>query len=133
MAVVGQPQTKWTGWLVFAGVMMIVLGMFHAIDGFVALFKDDYYDVGESGLVVEMDYTAWGILHIILGAAAILGSISLFQGHMFGRIMGVVIAVISAVANMAFLAAYPIWSTVIIALDVIVIYAIVVHGREPVL
>ena len=54
----------WVGWIGFAGVIMMMLGTFHAIQGLVALFNDEYYLVGSSGLVVSLDYTAWGWIHL---------------------------------------------------------------------
>ena len=122
--------TAWAGFVVFAGVMMLMIGAFQAIAGLVALFEDDYYLVRPSGLVVNVDYTGWGWLHLILGvliAAAGLGALS---GQMWARVTGVVLAGLSALANMVFIAAYPVWSLVIITLDVLVIYALTVHGRE---
>lgn len=138
MAVTGQARTPdqvyepggWIGWISFAAVMMIILGSFHLIEGFTALFKDEYFLVADDGLVLEVDYTAWGWVHLGLGALMLFGAVSLLSGHMFGRVVGVSAAVVSAVVNLAFIAAYPVWSTVMIAVDVIVIYAIVVHGRE---
>lgn len=123
-------ETAWTGWAAFAAVMLGMLGVFHAIAGLVALFKEEYFLVGKSGLVVEVDYTAWGWAHLLLAAVLIFAGVSLAQGHMFGRVIGVLVAVLSAVVNLAFLAAYPVWSVMVIAIDVLVIYAIVVHGRE---
>jgi hypothetical protein len=67
---------------------------------------------------------------VVIGAVAALTGVGLMAGNMVARMVGVVIAVLSALANLAFISAYPIWSTIVIALDVIVIYAIVVHGRE---
>jgi hypothetical protein len=123
-------RTAWAGWVGFAGIMLVVLGVFHGIAGLTALFNDEYYLVRPSGLVVEADYTAWGWTHIALGTLMLGAGVSLFVGSMFGRVIGVIVAGLSAVANLAFLAAYPVWSTVMIAVDIIVIYAIVVHGRE---
>ena len=77
-----------------------------------------------------MDYTAWGWIHLIVGLIAIAVGIGLMTGNMAARIVGVIIAVISAILNLLFVGAYPVWSTIVIAVDVIVIYAIVVHGRE---
>jgi hypothetical protein len=125
-----EEATGWVGWVVFAAVMMGILGVFHGIAGLTALFNDEYYLVSQNGLVVEADYTTWGWVHLGLGILIVLAALSLAAGHMFGRVAGVVIASVSAVANVAFLAAYPVWSVIMIALDVIVIYAIVVHGRE---
>jgi uncharacterized membrane protein len=123
-------MTRWAGWVVFAAIMMILLGAFQAIEGLVAIFDKGYYLVGPEGLVVNVDYTAWGWVHLILGVAAVAAGFGLIAGNMAARVVGVVVAVLSAILNLAFLAAYPVWSTIVITLDVIVIYAIVVHGRE---
>jgi len=125
----GQP-TGWVGWVVFSGIMMIMLGMFEAIVGFVALFKEDYYLVPRSGLVVSVDYTTWGWVHLILGIVALLAGFGVLAGQMWARVIGIIMAVVSAIANIAFVAAYPIWSVIVIALDILVIYALAVHGRE---
>jgi hypothetical protein len=126
----GREMTGWAGWVAFAGIMMIMLGIFQAIEGFVAIFDDGYYLVRPNGLVVNVDYTAWGWLHLVIGLIAIAVGIGLITGNMIARIVGVIVAVISAIVNLMFIAAYPVWSTIVIAVDVIVIYAIVVHGRE---
>ena len=122
--------TGWAGFVVFAGVMMLMIGSFHAIAGLVALFEDDYYLVRPSGLVVNVDYTAWGWLHLVLGVLVALAGLGALSGQMWARVTGVVLAGLSAVANMVFIAAYPVWSIVMITLDVLVIYALIVHGRE---
>jgi hypothetical protein len=109
---------------------LILLGFFQAIQGLVAIFDPGYYLVGPEGLVVNVDYTAWGWTHLIVGLLAIAAGAGLLMGNTVARVVGVVLAVVSAVLNLAFIAAYPVWSTIVIALDVIVIYAIVVHGRE---
>jgi hypothetical protein len=122
--------TGWTGWVVFAGLMLVMLGLFQAIEGLVAIFDQGYYLVGSEGLVVNVDYTVWGWVHLILGVLAIAAGFGLIAGNMAARVVGVILAVISAILNLAFIAAYPVWSIIVIAIDVIVIYAIVVHGRE---
>lgn len=130
MAVHQQQETGWVGWLTFASVMMLILSAFHLIDGLVALFNDQYFAVQSSGLVVSVDYTAWGWVQLGLGVLIGAAALSLLSGHMYGRIIGIIIATISAVVNLAFLAAYPVWGVMMITMDVLVIYAIVVHGRE---
>ena len=122
--------TGWVGWIVFAGTMMVMIGVFHVIQGLVAIFNDEYYLVGKNGLVVEMDYTGWGWTHVILGAVLFFAGLGLFSGAMWARVVGVTLAGLSALANFAFLAAYPFWSAIVIALDVFVILALTVHGRE---
>lgn len=123
--------TGWVGWIYFAAIMMLVVGMIHMLQGFVALFKDEYYVVGESGLLVEVDWTAWGWVHLIGGLLLILAGAGLFAGQMWARVVGVILAVVSIALNFAFFAAYPLWSTLIIAIDVLVIWALCVHGQEP--
>jgi hypothetical protein len=122
--------TAWVGWIVFAAVMMIMVGILHAIEGFVALFKDSYYLVSKSGLLFTVDYTAWGWIHLIAGLLVAGAGAALFTGRMWARVIGVGIAVLSLLVNFAFIQAYPIWSTVMIAVDVLIIYALTVHGRE---
>jgi hypothetical protein len=114
----GADVSGWAGWVVFAGIMMIMLGAFQVIEGLVALFDQGYYLVAPSGLVLSVDYNTWGWAHLIIGVLAVATGI------------GLILAVISAILNLVFIAAYPVWSTIVIAIDVIVIYAIVVHGRE---
>jgi hypothetical protein len=127
----GQPeQTGWMGWILFAATMMLMLGIFHAIQGLVALFRDEYYLVGKNGLTLHVDYTTWGWIHLVLGVLVAAAGAGLLVAQMWARIVGVVVALASAVLNIAFLAAYPVWSTIMIALDILVIWAITVHGRE---
>jgi hypothetical protein len=122
--------TAWVGFVVFAGIMLLMLGGFQIIEGFVAIVRDEYYVVTRNGLLLTLDYTTWGWTHLIIGLIAVAAGIGVLAGQMWARVLGIIIAVISALANIAFLAAYPIWSTIIIATDVLVIYALAVHGRE---
>jgi hypothetical protein len=122
--------SAWAGWVVFASVMMMVVGAFQAVVGLTALFDSGYYVVGQSGLLVNVDYTAWGWVHVALGALAVAAGVGLLAGQMWARIIGIAMALVSAVVNLAFIAAYPLWSILVIALDVVVIYAIAMHGEE---
>jgi hypothetical protein len=122
--------TGWTGWIVFASFMMILVGSFQAIQGLVALFDDGFYLVGESGLVVDVDYNVWGTIHLLLGVVLVLAGVGVLAGNLAARTVGVILAGLSALANMAFIGAYPIWSLIIITVDILVIYALIVHGRE---
>lgn len=123
-------QTAWVGWIAFAGFMMVMLGTFHAFQGLVALFNDQYFLVGRSGLTLSADFTTWGWIHIIGGIIIVGSGIGLFTGNVWARTIGVILAMVSAIINVSFLAAYPIWSATMIAVDVLVIWAITVHGSE---
>jgi hypothetical protein len=123
-------RTAWVGMVVFAGVMLVMLGSFEAIQGIVALVRDEYYLVTRGGLAITFDYTTWGWIHLILGIVAVITGLGVFLGQTWARVVGIGVAGLSALANMAFLPAYPIWSTIVIAVDVLVIYALAAHGRE---
>lgn len=122
--------TGWVGWIVFSGILMIMLGLFQAVMGVVALFKDDFYLVGRDGLVVSFDYTAWGWVHLTIGLVALLAGFGVLVGQMWARVIGIILALVSAFTNLVFIAAYPIWSVIVIVVDVLIIYALSVHGRE---
>jgi hypothetical protein len=124
------PPTAWTGWVVFASAMMFLLGSFQAVQGLVAIFDDGFYHVTDSGLVLEVDYTAWGWVHLLLGALIIISGVGVLSGNAVARTVGVLLAGISALLNLLFIEAYPIWSVLVISIDVLVIYALIVHGRE---
>ena len=118
------------GGITFAGTMLILIGMFQAIDGLVAIFNDEYFAVTKSGLIITADYTVWGWVHLLGGVIIIAAGVAVFTGQVWARSIGVLMAVISAVINIAFLSAYPIWSTIMITLDILVIWALTVHGGE---
>ncbi|WP_127503902.1 DUF7144 family membrane protein [Actinoplanes solisilvae] len=122
--------TGWVGWILFAGVIMFTGGIFNVIEGLVALMRDDFYLVGSSGLVVNVDYTAYGWVLLAIGALLVFGGYSLMTGQTWARVLAVILAVINATLHMLFMPAYPIWSVIAITLDVFVIYALVVHGGE---
>ena len=122
--------TGWVGWVIFAGVAMIVLGAFHIIDGLVALFEKGYYLVTSSNLVVHVNYSTWGWVHLALGVLFVLVGFGVLAGQTWARVIGIALAVISAIINLAFIAAYPVWGVIFIALDIVVIYALAMHGGE---
>jgi hypothetical protein len=126
----GERPTGWAGWLVFAGVMLAVVGVLEALTGLTALFKDDYFVVPSRSLVVSFDYTAWGWTHLALGVVALVASYLLLRGNMVGRILATVFAGVNVLVNFAFLQAYPWWSILAITLNILVIYAITMHGAE---
>ena len=116
--------------MVFGGVMLMMLGAFQIIEGLVALFKDGFYLVRPSGLVVNVNYNTWGWVHMVIGVVGDPDRAGAPGRNMAARVVGIGIAFLSALVNLAFISAYPIWSTIMIALDVLVIYAIIVHGAR---
>lgn len=122
--------TGWMGWVLFAGCMMIMLGIFQVITGLVSLFNRNYYVVTSDHLLVAVNYTGWGWVHLIIGVLILLAGFGVLTGQTWARIVGIVFAGLSAIVNLGFLSAFPLGSFVLIALDVLVIYALSMHGRE---
>ena len=118
-----------TGVIVFAAVAMIMIGVFHAIQGLVALFNDDFYVVGQKW-TFEFDLTTWGWIHLLVGVLVLVAGFFVFNGAVWARAVGIAVAALSAVLNFMWLPYYPVWGLIIIALDVLVIWALAVHGRD---
>lgn len=113
-----------TGLSAFAAAMLVLLGVFGMFEGLAALVNDEVL-VSVSGYVYRLDVTAYGWLHLLIGAAAALTGVFLFRGATWARVVGVGVAGLSALANFLFIPYYPVWSILIIALDVAVIWALV--------
>ncbi len=126
-----QPSGMAVGFTAFAGVMMIVVGFFHAIAGFGAILEDKVYVVG-SDYVFSFDATAWGWIHLLIGVLLVLAGFGVFSGSVAARTVGVILATISAIANFAFLLGWnaPLWSIIMILVDITIIWALTMHGRD---
>jgi hypothetical protein len=120
-----------SGWAVggitFAGVMMIVVGCFQIIAGLVAIFDDSFYVVTQN-YTFDLDTTAWGWIHLLLGILILVSGFYLFAGRTWAAATAVVLAVISAVANFFFIPYYPFWSLLLIGLAVWVIWSLTRPG-----
>jgi hypothetical protein len=117
------------GFIVYAGIMLIMTGIFEAIEGLAAILQDSFFVVSPN-YVFEIDVTTWGWIHLFLGILSVAAGFFLFSGHLWARIVGIAAAALSAIASFASIPYYPIWSVLIIALDVVVIWALAFHGGE---
>ena len=126
-----QPEvTGWVGWIVFAGTMMAILGVFHMFEGLIALFRHAYIVFPTTGLTIQVSYTQWGWLQLIAGALVFLAGLALFTGRLWARTLAVVLVIVSALVNFAWASSFPVWSLTLLAIDFLVIYAIIAHGGE---
>ena len=116
------------GPIAFAGVMLVMVGLFHAIQGFVALLSDDFY-AATPNYIFRLDLTTWGWIHLLLGLLVIAAGAGLFFGQTWARALAIIAASVSMLGNFAWLPNYPIWGLTLIALDVFIIWAVIVHGR----
>ena len=115
--------------IVFAAILMIMAGIFQALAGLVAIFDNEFY-LATRNYLFQFDATAWGWIHLILGLIVGFAGWGLLTGRTWARVVGIILAVLSAIANFLFIPYYPFWSLLIIALDIFVIWAIAAHGGE---
>jgi hypothetical protein len=122
------PISGWAlGGMVFAATMLVIIGIFQAINGLVAIIDDDFYVVRRN-YTFDLDTTGWGLIHLILGIILVVVGLALYARQEWAAITAVVLAGLSAVANFFFIPYYPLWSIVVIALDVWVIWALTRPG-----
>lgn len=117
------------GWAMFAGIMLIISGVFDVIQGIVALANDEFFVIGVD-YVFKFDVTSWGWIHIIGGIVLVASGAGIFSGNVMARTVGVIVAGLSIVWNFAWLPYYPIWSIITIAIGVTVIWALTAHGQD---
>ena len=122
-----------SGWAVsftlFAAIMMIMSGTFQALAGLVAIFENEFY-VATRNYLVQLDATSWGWIHLLVGRVVAFAGWGLLSGRTWARVVGITLAVLSAIANFLFLPYYPFWALTVITLDVFVIWALTAHGRD---
>ncbi|MFI5720635.1 hypothetical protein [Nocardia sp. NPDC051750] len=111
------------GAAIATSVLMLTVGALSLLEGIAAVARDDLFVLGGS-YVYELDVTTWGWIHIGLGAALVLAGLGLMTGSAWGRALAIVFAALAIVANFLWLPYYPWWSTLIIALSVVAIWAI---------
>ncbi|MET1005751.1 MAG: hypothetical protein ABWX96_09395 [Propionibacteriaceae bacterium] len=116
------------GFILFAGVMMMITGTFEIVAGFAGIITNEFY-VTTPNYVLEFDATIWGVIHLLLGVLVVFAGLGVLSGNRWGRIVGIGLVGFSALANFAFLPHFPFWATIIIAFDVFIIYTLAVHGE----
>ncbi len=119
----------WTGWVVFASIMIIIGGILWLLQGLFAVLNDEWVVRGENASLL-LDITGWGWIHMLLGLLTILIGVLLFKGNMFARIVAVLIAGLSLIINFLWIPVVPLWAISIMVIDALVIYAVVAHGKE---
>ena len=120
-------MTAWAGWILFAAVILVVNGSVAIIEGLAGIFRDEeFFGAGD---VLVLDHAAWGWIHLVLGILLVVVGIGLYRGSRAARTLAVVLAALNLIAHFTSLGPNPWWSIVAIALDVLIIYALVVHGE----
>ena len=124
-----EPSMWAAGWATFAGLMMIMLGIFHAIAGFAEILDSDSFVVTQE-YVFKFDTSTWGWIHLIVGILVFFAGFGVFRGAVWARTVGVILAIVSAATAFAWLPYVPFWSILLIFIAVSVIWALTAHGRD---
>jgi hypothetical protein len=125
-----QPSDAWAGWVTFAAVMLGLLGALNLIQGFIALFDDGYFVVAREDDLLLVEFTAWGVIMLCWGAVLAGAGLAVAAGRGWARWIAVVAASLNVIAQIGFLSAYPVWSAIMILIDVVVIFALTARWRE---
>ena len=124
-----EPARGLAGMVAFAGVMLALVGFFDILQGLTALFNDEYFVVAKGDLLL-LDFTTWGVITLIWGALLVAAGLGLLSGRGGARIFSIVVVFVNMILQIAFLSAYPIWSAIIIAIQVFVLYALTAKWDE---
>ena len=124
-----EPSYWAAGWSAFAGIMLIMLGIFHAFAGLAQVVDPDVY-VATPENVFKFSSDAWGWIHLLGGIIVFFAGFAIFRGAVWGRTVGVIIALVSGFAAFSWLPYAPVSAIVIIAIDIAVIWALTAHGRD---
>ena len=125
-------ESDGSGWKIFAGIMVLLVGVFNVIDGLRAITSanqvESHFPNGKVELPVTNDLKVWGWVILVIGVVMILAGFLIFSGNMFGRIVGVIVAGLNAIVQLSYLDHNTFWSFTMILVDVLVIYGLVAHG-----
>jgi hypothetical protein len=117
------------GLTIFAAAMMMIIGFWQALAGIAAIGQDKVY-AATPEYIYAFDVTGWGWIHLLLGILIVCAGVAVFMGSTWARVVAIVLASLSMIANFAFVPHYPVWSLTIIALDAAVIWALATYRRE---
>ena len=124
-----RPDGLAVGVITAGAVVLILAGVLNAMQGVVALATNEFY-VATQRWLFQFDVTTWGWVHILLGLIAAATGVALLYGAFWARVLGVIVAAVSVIANFVWLPYYPLWAVIIISFDVFVIWALIVNGRD---
>jgi hypothetical protein len=120
-------QDSWSGWIVFAGFLIVIVGALDILQGFVGILEDEYVVATAKGLAI-VDVTAWGWMTLLWGGLLVLAGLGLLGGAGWARWLAIIGVSVNAVQQIAFMAnypqAYPLWNILIVTLNIVVLYAL---------
>jgi hypothetical protein len=126
----GQGESAGTGWVMFAGIMLLIAGVLNVIYGIAAVDNSKFF-IHETQYILS-DLNTWGWVTIILGALEIIAAFSIWSGGGFGRWFGIIAASLSSIGALLSIPAYPFWSLTIFAVDILIIYGLAAYGGRAI-
>jgi len=124
-------EQRGSGWITFAGVMILMVSVLNIVDGIAAISKSSFF-VANARYVVS-DLNTWGWVVLALGVLQMVVGFGIWAGNQFARWAGIAVVSINGIAQLLFLPAYPFWSLSIFTLDVLVLYGLAAYGGRPAL
>lgn len=126
----GGGTSAWSGWIAFAAVVLFIVGLINMIQGLAALLKHTVYVLPNTGLLVSTSFSIWGWALIFWGLIMAVAAHGLFSGSGAARWFAIFLVVVNLLGQFAWFPAYPLWSLIVIALDVVVLFALTTHWDE---
>lgn len=125
-----QPS-RWTGWVGFAGWLLVVIGILEVIEGLIAVIRDNYYVLTANQIIV-FDLTTWGWITLFWGIIVGLTGWGLLMRAGWARWVAIVAGTVNVISQLSFVgsAQYPLWALTVITFTLIVIYALIVRWDE---
>jgi hypothetical protein len=117
---------KGEGWLLFAGIMVLIVGILNTIWGIAAIDSASFF-VEDERFIIE-DLSMWGWIILIVGVAQLFAAFSIWSGNQFGRWVGIITASASAVAALLSMPGFPLWSLAVFGVDLLIIYGLAAYG-----
>ena len=118
-----------SGWKMFAGIMLLIVGFLNAFDGLVAITQANYIRRNTGGVLpITNNVKTWGWVALIIGVIVILAAFGVLAGATWARIVGIFVASVNLMFQFAYLGHYPLWSFTVIVIDILVIYGLAAHG-----
>jgi hypothetical protein len=126
------PEEKFgalTGFVVFGGMMMILVGTFNAVEGLAGIFDNGFYPTNNTALF-NVNLTGWGWYMLVMGLVLVATGMGVIAGKVWARAVAVVVLMLNALSHLFSIPIYPVWAIIVITVDVVIIYAIITHGNE---
>jgi len=122
---------RWSGWISFAGLMIIIIGSLDFFEGLIAVIRDQYYVVTPSQIVV-FDLTTWGWIMMIWGVILLFAGFGLLSGATWARWFSIVVLSLNIIAQLGFVGSsqYPLWALTVLTLTIVVLYALIVRWND---